>query len=228
MNCLSCGAERSKNIGWNTFLSLMKPFELCDACVTKLTFLQKASSRCRKCSRESTEATCLDCRRWGKSAQGEPLQLNYSVFPYNAFMQEIIAKWKYRGDYVLGELFRPYLQTAFHQKFRKKKKELTAVPIPLSEERIAERGFNQAEMLAGFLPVPTKSVFIRKHSEKQSKKNRKERITAANPFSLIEKINTPVLLVDDIYTTGTTLRHAAELLINQGCPQVYALTLIRG
>lgn len=206
----------------------MQPSELCDSCVTNLTFLQDSPSRCAKCSREITEETCFDCQRWEKRTQGDPLQLNYSVFQYNPFLQEVIAKWKYRGDYVLGELFRPYLRKAFFKKFGKKKKELTAVPIPLSEERLAERGFNQAEMLADFLPVQTKSVFIRIDSEKQSKKNRKERVTAKNPFSLTEKIKTPVLLVDDIYTTGTTLRHASELLIKQGCPQVYALTLIRG
>lgn len=228
MNCLWCEAEQSRNIGWNNFLSLMQPSELCDSCVTNLTFLQDAPSRCAKCSRETAEETCFDCQRWEKRAQGDPLQLNYSVFQYNPFLQEVIAKWKYRGDYVLGELFRPYLRKAFFKKFGKKKKELTAVPIPLSEERLAERGFNQAEMLADFLPVQTKSAFIRIDSEKQSKKSRKERVTAKNPFSLTKKIKTPVLLVDDIYTTGTTLRHASELLIKQGCPQVYALTLIRG
>ena len=228
MNCLWCEEERSRHIGWKNFLNLMKPYELCDSCVSNLIFLYETSSRCTKCSRESEEKICFDCIRWEKQMQDDPLLFNYSIFPYNPFMQEIIAKWKYRGDYVLGELFRPYIRAAFSKKFGKKKKELIAVPIPLSEKRMDERGFNQAEVLAHFLPLETKTAFIRIDSEKQSKKNRRERITAKNPFSLIEKINTPVLLVDDIYTTGTTLRHAAGLLKEHGCPSVYALTLIRG
>lgn len=206
----------------------MQPFGLCDSCASNLAFLHETSSRCLKCSRESGDEICFDCIRWEKLTQEDPLLFNHSIFQYNSFMQEVIAKWKYRGDYVLGELFRPYLQTAFRKKFSKEKKELIAIPIPLSEARIDERGFNQAEMLAHFLPIQTKSAFTRTDSEKQSKKNRKERMAANNPFSLIEKINTPVLLVDDIYTTGTTLRHAAELLKLHGCPSVYALTLIRG
>jgi len=49
-----------------------------------------------------------------------------------------------------------------------------------------------------------------------------------NPFNLVKSLNNPVLLVDDIYTTGRTLRHAAQLLKEAGCQEVYALTLCRG
>src|SRR5690606_12881635 len=98
----------------------------------------------------------------------------------------------------------------------------------LSKERLMERGFKQAKMLADFLPIEMVEPLSRVHGEKQSKKTRQERMIAENPFFIKETINKKVILVDDIYTTGTTLRHAATLLKEHGCPEVYSLTLIRG
>ncbi|UFT98557.1 hypothetical protein KO561_15340 [Radiobacillus kanasensis] len=117
-------------------------------------------------------------------------------------------------------------KTQFNQTFDQIK-DLTVLPIPLSEERLLERKFNQSDALITLLPVTTQRVLKRINSEKQSKKSRQERMTMKNPFQLMTPIHTPVLLVDDIYTTGSTLRHAARLLKESGCPKVYAMTLAR-
>ncbi len=101
------------------------------------------------------------------------------------------------------------------------------VPIPLSDERLYERAFNQAEVIAKWIQPEIDLILRREHREKQSKKSRHERITSKNPFILTKTINKPVLLVDDIYTTGTTLRHASTMLKKHGCPRVDAFTLIR-
>ena len=101
------------------------------------------------------------------------------------------------------------------------------MPIPLSVVRHRERGFNQAEMLTAFLDRKSVALLQRKDGEKQSKKSRQDRIFAENPFRMKKTINKPVILVDDIYTTGATLRHAANVLKQQGCPKVCAFTLIR-
>ncbi len=143
-------------------------------------------------------------------------------------MQDVIAKWKYRGDYILGTAFKQDFIRSFSKRFSFLKKEALLVPIPLSKERMHERGFNQAKVLAEFLPRPCEDILTRVDSEKQSKKSREERIYTANPFNLTKIVNKPVILVDDIYTTGTTLRHAGTILKAHGCPEVYALTLIRG
>ena len=199
---------------------------LCSECKQGLEWIN--GNRCDRCSRNTIEKRCPDCQWWEKQEEIDSLLFNYSIFSYNALMKEIIAKWKYRGDYYVGYVFENYVKEAFRKKYSFLKKNGLVVPIPLSEERLLDRGFNQAKMIADFLPIETKEILTRLHGEKQSKKSRKERITTENPFFIRETINKPVLLVDDIYTTGTTLRHAARLLKEHGCPNVYALTLVRG
>lgn len=218
------------DISWDTVLSLSQPTELCIPCQRALQRLQ--GKRCLRCSRRSESSICSDCKWWNAYKQGrDPLTYNHSIFSYNERMQEMIARWKYRGDYMLGYAFQqPFRQSFFKEFPFVKKKKAIVIPIPLSEERLTERGFNQAYMLAHFLKVPIKNILTRLHNEKQSKKGRTERIFAQNPFKLEgkETVNKRAILVDDIYTTGTTLRHAAQLLIEHGCPAVYSYTLVRG
>lgn len=158
----------------------------------------------------------------------DPLTRNVSIYTYNPLMREIIAKWKYRGDYMLIHMFRHIVRDTFLKQFTSIAKKALIVPIPLSHDRLLERGFNQAEALAHMLPGSQGNILMRTHSEKQSKKTRVERLSSQNPFAMKKKINKPVILVDDIYTTGMTLRHAAAILRKNGCPVVYAFTLIRG
>lgn len=184
--------------------------------------------RCQYCSRNITVLKCEDCKKWKSMYQGaDPLTKNISVYTYNSLMKEIIAKWKYRGDYLLAEIFHDAFRIHFARSFAHIKKEAVIIPIPLSKDRLFERGFNQANQLATFLTSTTPEVMERTHNEKQSKKTKLERMMTINPFRLKAPVYRPVILIDDIYTTGRTLRHAATLLKENGCPQVYAFTLIR-
>lgn len=226
MHCLFCNQPISLAWHWENLFFPCIISSLCNQCeqgMEKLT-----GPRCTYCSRISSEEVCRDCIIWQrKYTDGDPLTENHSIFAYNALMQELIAKWKYRGDYVLGNAFRGAFQQGFRQQFGKPENTV-AVPIPLSTDRWKERGFNQAQMLASFLPIEVCNILSRTSSEKQSKKTRKQRLSAQNPFQVDSPIKKRVILVDDIYTTGTTLRHAASVLKKQGCPSVFALTLIRG
>ncbi|MFB4167825.1 ComF family protein [Virgibacillus sp. JSM 102003] len=226
MNCLWCDVEIVPETSWANVFILPKPKNLCSACMNELSVLK--GKRCKKCSRKSEESLCQDCKKWDLHGVNDPLTLNFSVFDYNEQMQDMISRWKYRGDYCLGYSFKPFYTEAFEKEFISLPKDIVAVPIPLSNERMKERGFNQSLQLADFLPLESCELLTRVHGEKQSKKTRKERISALNPFKITKTINKPVVLTDDIYTTGSTLRHAASLLKEQGCPTVYALTLVRG
>lgn len=226
MICLWCDEEIIVDIHWRNLFFLDRPKQICSLCESQLELI--ANPRCQTCSRSSSESICSDCHWWKKHLEHDPLAFNHSIYKYNDKMQEIITQWKYRGDYALVHMFKDVFYDTFLNRFADEQKEALIVPIPLSEERLNERGFNQADALAQLLPHPKVNALFRKHSEKQSKKTRHERTSSQNSFIIRKKINKPVILVDDIYTTGTTLRHAATTLKAAGCPKVYSYTLIRG
>lgn len=226
--CLICHEEIIQETSWKTLAFPDKEKRICSNCEGRLSFI--ATERCSVCSKPTLDQTCDDCQDWQRYYKGkDPLQFNVSVFRYQTFLKDVITSWKYRGDYVIIEALKDFFINQFKESFSEIKQPLI-VPIALSEERAKERGFNQALQLAEFLPGQLVELFIRTSGEKQAKKSRRERIEGENFFQLRsrEKINRPVILVDDLYTTGSTLRQAASLLVEINCKEVYSYTLIRG
>ncbi len=214
--------------------------------------LKLAGPSCNICSRpQPVNEVCEDCKRWESDPDWQGiLDHNRSLYRYNDIMQEIIAQWKYRGDAVLALIFRENIRKFYLHHYT----DYIPVPIPLSSKRLQERGFNQSELLADFTNEPLAfyekwQLFTRKsshvpavspilertiHEEKQSKKSRRERLSSKeNPFQLSSDLELSVnskniILLDDIYTTGTTLRKASKLLKEHGAKSVCAITLARG
>jgi competence protein ComFC len=212
-----------------TSVFLMKEIVACEECTHMLK--QISGTTCPTCCRpQDTEELCHDCQRWDNQPQWKQiLDKNTSAFEYNDVMKEVLSTFKFRGDAALVNVFKQ----PFIERYKDKLSGLNfdyTVPIPLSNERLYERGFNQAKLLADLLPLPQLEILQRTHLEKQSKKSRNERLSSSNVFSVIEssKIrNKKILLVDDIYTTGSTLRHAAKQLVDNGAKNVSSFTLIR-
>jgi competence protein ComFC len=169
----------------------------------------------------------MDCIRWEKDMEWKDvLEKNISLYEYNDFAKELIARFKFRGDYILAKMFTHDIQTAI--KFVRFD-HVTA--IPLSDSRLKERGFNQAEALAWEAGLQPIELLTRLHTEKQSKKSRIDRIHLSNVFQVEPDTvlsGKTILIIDDIYTTGSTLRHAAKLLKNAGANKIFSLTLARG
>lgn len=228
--CYWCEREIIKQLDWKTLIIGRENDLLCEECIKELEVINEPF--CMKCFKSSTDKICDDCKSWEEYFLGnDPLEKNISTFYYNEFLKEIIAKWKYRGDYILGKIFYHEIKLTIKRYYQPYLKEAVLVPIPLSNNRITERGFNQSELIAQLMTNDHKKIvhlLERVDDEKQSKKSRMERIYTKNPFKLRKTINNSVILVDDIYTTGTTIRHAARLLKENGCPAVYSYTLVRG
>lgn len=230
MNCTICLQMVNVEETWQTFFNKERN-NVCGECRRKSKRIYPP--HCKVCGRKSAETMCFDCVRWKQMYDGnDQLDRNLSLFTYNEFMQELIYTWKYRGDYYIVEAFREQIQQAYVQLVEEEdmgnEGNIVIAPVPLSEDRRRERGFNQAEQLANMLNKEITYLFRRVHSEKQAKKNRMERMTMTNPFTLIKNVTKQVILIDDLYTTGRTLRHAASLCKLNGCEKVYSLTLCRG
>ncbi|WP_428909657.1 ComF family protein [Niallia sp. Krafla_26] len=231
--CLICFTEIIPKIGWWALIAEEKQQTLCATCEGKLQEIE--GETCPICSRplEGLESRfikgdyCYDCIRWEEDPQWKgSLTKNTSLYTYNEFLQEVIARYKFRGDYILARIFSEKVQQVIKQQ-----KADYLVPIPLSPKRLQERCFNQAEAIlleAGLSPA---NILNRIHSEKQSKKSRHERIYVEQVFQLETNKHIEgksILLIDDIYTTGSTLRHAAKVLIENGANSVSSLTIARG
>ncbi|WP_240056601.1 ComF family protein [Bacillus mesophilum] len=231
MFCLGCGAELKKAVSWHSLFAKEEDSVLCHECLEKLEMI--TGEVCRLCSRPigqnryQQDGMCLDCLRWEENeVWSGVLDRNISVLMYNDYCKELIALFKYRGDYAVA--------AAFASLLKHKLQTLTydlIVPVPLSPERLYERGFNQSEALILSLGKEPFHLLSRKHSEKQSKKSRHDRIHLPQVFQLTQQTNLSgkqIVLIDDIYTTGSTLRHAAVLLKEAGAKTVTSLTVARG
>jgi competence protein ComFC len=111
------------------------------------------------------------------------------------------------------------------------------VPIPLHKKRFAERGFNQSELISNII---SKKVKIKMNSEllvrtrntkSQMTLNKSERLrNMKNSFNCpnpSQVKNKNIILIDDVLTTGTTLKEASVVLKSAGCKSVSAFVLAK-
>lgn len=138
-------------------------------------------------------------------------------------------------DYIPKTLSNLFYQTYLNSEFQDAD---LIIPVPLSQKRLTERGFNQAEILASDLAKQTrlsfdKTILRRKiHTEKRragmDRKSRLESVKnafeVASPRLIEEKI---VLLIDDVFASGASVSNCAKALKKSGAKKVYVLTVAR-
>lgn len=203
----------------------------CPDCVER--YFHPTLPRCVHCGKllaEKDRIECRDCRE-GRGPKG--LTKVTALGGYEGQWKETIWKIKFQAQpYLIGRLGRPLCLWAI----RELPPADGVVPVPLHPQRLAERGFNQAEALASYLHwelgLPLLSALRRTvATPSQVPLSRQERIEnlkgAFAPVgrNLQGKI---IWLVDDVTTTGTTLESCAEAMLNFGAERVYGLCLAAG
>ena len=187
----------------------------------KNQFKKLSKERCQNCNKELHRDTCIDCKLWMKKGY---IPKHLAIYHYEENMKDYFSRYKFMGDYCLRKTFqkdiknklKPFLTKGF-----------TIVPVPLSEERLSERGFNQVEgLIEG---IPYQDIFEKRDIEKQSSKTRTERLSQDNAFCLKKGIDVPdkIIIVDDIYTTGSTLYQMVQLLEGIDIKEVLTFSLAR-
>lgn len=228
MRCSYCQEELAHSLTL-VELFLMRPLKeatLCAACQAKFVRLPETGI-CYGCNRLCPERYCLDCQRWQRLYPHYDFH-HEALFHYDEGMQEWIERYKFLGDYRLAQTFAEPLREYFQ-----KRHDWLVMPLPLSTERLASRGFNQVSALLAAAEVPFTPLLEKKiDSPPQSKKNRQERMELSQPFSITDSnssllMGRQVLLVDDIYTTGRTIFHAAELVRQCSPKTVQSFSLAR-
>lgn len=159
------------------------------------------------------------------SARFENSQSATALYQYNNAMKEYLHQYKFLQDVALAKVFRQKLYARF------KHEKATIIPIPMHPLKQKERTFSHMEELLKAANIPYIQLLEKTTTETQSAKNREERIQVAPLFCLMDGAyveHKEYLLFDDIKTTGTTLQHATEVLINAGAKSVQCFTLING
>jgi ComF family protein len=218
-------------------LDALRPIsgELCSICGERLQspFAFSAEGR----SSESGDTLCGLCRRL------EPPYVKATAYgSYESGLRELIHLLKYNqvrpAANVLGRMLAEAiedLQPLFNDS------EVLVAPVPLHSGKLAQRGFNQSELIAraavklkaagGQLQLSAGLLERRRETKSQiglSRHQRRENIRGAFVVAKPSEVDgREVLVVDDVFTTGTTVSECARILRRAGASKVYVATVAR-
>lgn len=200
---------------------------------------------CPLCDRPAESEFCTFCQRQLQRCQfttsGDFWKGELPVFAwgnYGGVLKRAIAALKYDNQPQLARPLGHWLAQAWLKApVVSRVQKLTVVPIPLHPLKLKKRGYNQAELIAqnfcdvtGYKHQPLGLERIRETEAQFGLSAQAREENLADAFSIGKSFhkhspNSPVLLIDDIYTTGATVRAAAQILQRQGI-QVYGIAAI--
>ena len=200
----------------------------CIFCTAKIRYIQANEYICPMCGRLALDgATHPGCRtRYG-------LDGLTSFFHYDGPVRKAVKALKYRRISDLASEFVFLIPTKL---LSSNLLSSLFIPIPLHTSRFRLRGFNQAEvlgkLLAARLNIPVRTGILKRVKITQPQvdmKNRDERLkNMKNVFRAVQTIqNKDILLFDDVFTTGATMRSTANVLKRAGAKRVWAVTIAR-
>lgn len=200
---------------------------LCDSCFRKVKVY--SGKRCVECSRPLPDENNVFC---AQCLKGVAFEKGFSLFSYEE-IKEIVYSFKYRNMPYIVHLLR-----FFSKQIRESgifNDVSLLIPVPMHPKKIRKRGYNQASLIAHELssifhiPVAYDVLIKQKDTLPQVGLSYKQRlINLKGAFSIknTERINKKtVILVDDVYTTGTTIDQCALLLQrNKTHPRFFTLS----
>ncbi len=215
------------------FHSIAAPRELvCRLCRDKPVYVDEpACMRCGKPLADERQEYCFDCAKGRiEYTQGKALWV------YKAEVKESIYRFKYQNRREYASYYGAELVRAYGGWIRRHRMQ-AVVPIPVSNARRRQRGYNQAALVAREvgrrMGLPVYEHLLRRVRDTKVQKGlsgeeRKNNLKKA--FKMREnKVQLDhILLIDDIYTTGSTMNEAAKELRRAGASEVYCLSISIG
>lgn len=157
----------------------------------------------------------------------------------NPVLRTLLCSYKYQRAQCLEPFFQALL-VHFQKGYQEAlpwPEGMMVTSLPMDAMRLRERGLDHASVLADvtqktLLPQATrKQILVRTREVVPNASLSDPSLRATNiqgVFGLVESVTVPVLLVDDVCTTGATAREAARTLLAQGVPEVHLFTLASG
>lgn len=212
---------------------------ICKQCHNTISKIKEP--RCMKCGKpvqNEEQEYCYDCSRFEYA-----FEQGYSLWLHQKPVSGAIYQFKFHNKRCYAKIFAKEMVKEFGDWIEKNKIQ-AIIPIPLHRTKKRIRGYNQAEVLAcklseelgagkegNKIPVYKNVLFRVKKTKPQKLLNNQERQTNLNGAFSVSKKWKPVnnvLLIDDIYTTGTTIQKTAKALKKAGVQKVYFLTISIG
>lgn len=217
MKCILCGEELSQNT----------LYSICDDCMSSLPF--NDGHVCLRCDRPLNNMGnyCTNCKN-GKLY----FKRNKSLFLYKSPINTVIRKLKYDNKKYLSDTFSNMIAgevSKMEHHFD------VVVPVPLFPKRQKKRGYNQSELLCEALKtklnmnVDTTLLLKIRNTRTQANLTRIERMENLDSAFMVSNKKAvkgkTILIVDDVFTTGTTINECAKTLVEAGAKAVYSVTL---
>ena len=204
---------------------------ICPACLKQLSFV--SSPACMKCGKEigsREQEYCADCIRRKKS-----FTRGFALLNYDSRAAASMAAVKYHNKREYLDFYARAAALRFGKQFRQAGIQVI-VPVPVHASRLKARGFYQAavlaEKLSAELGIPWEELLIRvKKTDPQKSLGSAERLkNLRGAFEAEQEAGKweRVLLVDDIYTTGSTAEICSRALLKTGVKQVFVFAVCIG
>ena len=205
---------------------------ICSGCRERLQYVEEP--RCRKCGKalyDETGEYCADCRETAHF-----FNRAVSAFVYNDAARDAVFRFKYRGRQEYARFF----AESIWQRLKDDIGSFNApalIPVPIHKERLKKRGYNQAALLAKELsklsgyPVYDKIIRRVRNTAPQKNLSRAERMkNMKRAFTISGNVVelTGAVIVDDIYTTGSTVDEMSKVLKSAGMRDIYVVTVCSG
>lgn len=187
--------------------------------------------KCGKPLEQESQEYCRDCER-----QPADFEAGRSVWVHCPPVSTAVYQLKYQNKRAYGKVFAIEMARCFSAQIHRWQIQ-EIIPVPLHPKRRRRRGYNQAELLAEELgeilriPVNKEAVFRIRNTSPQKMLDDRERTRNLKGAFGVSKQWKPlenVLIIDDIYTTGSTIRKVSTLLRRAGAEKVYFLTVSIG
>lgn len=221
-------------------LDFMLP-PLCLGCGSYCDGEHQICEKCLFAIEKFSNPICLGCfkmlpdRETCRSCGDSYLPL-YAFGNYTPPLRDIIIQFKFKGISGAADILADLLIERFGEKIKKHKAE-KLVPVPLYASREKERGYNQAKLFAARIgngldiPVDDEIIFRSKRGKPQARldfEERRENIKSV--FSVPDNNNEKckIILVDDVVTSGSTMREASRVLNGAGYKVVAAISIAHG
>ena len=205
---------------------------ICPGCVRALSFVKDPV--CKKCGKElfsSDMEYCFDCVKHRRT-----FEYGRALINYDDHAKPSMAKIKYKNKREYLDFYGDAISLRY-EKLIRRMEAAGLVPVPVHPSRKKERGFNQAEVLAQKIgeklniPVFPDMLVRNKKTMPQKALNPTERLKnleeACMPGKIVPGVKN-VILIDDIYTTGSTVEACTRVLKKSGINKVYILTICIG